>query len=306
MRPQQLNLLHIFNVIMTEGSITRAAERLAMTQPAVSNAVGKMRAIWKDEVFAKEGRTIRPTVFAKNLWEQVRGPLAQLESAVSPSKFQPEVSGKVFRVIAPDITVNTIWPLLNEYLAREAPRVKVFAQPNNGMSSQALIDADCDLVLCSDSSDDPSLRSLHIHSPVYVLAMSPNHQLASKPKTPDSLARCELLHISSRGEVDDNPNLYAGFAGKEKIVLVANHFSSITPLLLSRDLITICPIEAIEREVREGKLVAFHVPYVVKSKGLFMQWHKRQDQDKSFIWLRDCFEGLFKKYSEQYSSLKIN
>ena len=75
MRPQELNLLVIFDTIMTEKSITRAAERLSMTQPAVSNAVARMRANWKDDLFVKDGRNIQPTSYAINLWEQIRTPL---------------------------------------------------------------------------------------------------------------------------------------------------------------------------------------------------------------------------------------
>ncbi len=75
--PQELNLLVIFDAIMTEKSITRTAERLSMTQPAISNAVARMRAAWKDDLFVKDGRNIQPTTYAKNLWDQIRGSFAQ-------------------------------------------------------------------------------------------------------------------------------------------------------------------------------------------------------------------------------------
>jgi DNA-binding transcriptional LysR family regulator len=64
MRPQELKLLVIFDVIMTENSIIRAAERLSMTQPAVSNAVARMRILWKDELLVPDGRKVQPTTYA--------------------------------------------------------------------------------------------------------------------------------------------------------------------------------------------------------------------------------------------------
>ena len=82
MKSQQLALLQVFDAIMTEGSVTRAADRLAMTQPAVSNAVARMRDLWKDPVFVKKGRQIEPTAFAQSLWQQVRDPMHQLASSV--------------------------------------------------------------------------------------------------------------------------------------------------------------------------------------------------------------------------------
>ena len=85
MRPQELNLLIIFDAIMTEGSISRAADRLAMTQPAVSNAVSRMRVAWKDDLFVKSGRNIKPTLKASNMWEQIKQPINDLSSVIKPN-----------------------------------------------------------------------------------------------------------------------------------------------------------------------------------------------------------------------------
>ena len=71
MKTQELQLLYIFNAIMTERSVTRAADRLAMTQPAVSNAISRMRQIWNDPLFVRKGRNIEPTSYALSLWHQV-------------------------------------------------------------------------------------------------------------------------------------------------------------------------------------------------------------------------------------------
>ena len=71
MHHQEMSLLIIFDAIMTEGSITQAAQRLDLTQPAVSNALSRMRQAWDNELFIKEGRTIVPTLYAQNLWKQI-------------------------------------------------------------------------------------------------------------------------------------------------------------------------------------------------------------------------------------------
>ena len=102
MRPHDLNLLMIFDAIMTEGAITRAADRLSMTQPVVSNALSRMRTAWKDELFVKDGRGIQPTSFAKNLWSQIQGPLGELEVAVNPTDFNPATAKRTFRIAATD------------------------------------------------------------------------------------------------------------------------------------------------------------------------------------------------------------
>lgn len=74
----------MFDVIMTENSITRAAEQLSMSQSAVSKSVSIMRVLWKDKLFVPDGRNIQPTSFAKNLWSRIRDSLHNLTMAVAP------------------------------------------------------------------------------------------------------------------------------------------------------------------------------------------------------------------------------
>jgi len=90
MRSKELRLLVIFDIVMAEKSISRAADRLSMTQPGVSNAVARMRVFWNDDLFVKEGRNIQPTNYAINLWEQVRIPLKNLNEVIAPGTFDPK------------------------------------------------------------------------------------------------------------------------------------------------------------------------------------------------------------------------
>ena len=109
MRPQELNLLIVFDAIMMEGSITQAAERLSMTQPAVSNAVARMRSMWKDDLFIRQGRAIQPTLFATNLWTKVRQPLSNLSDAIEPVSFDPLTSTRTFHIGTVDLFVELTW-----------------------------------------------------------------------------------------------------------------------------------------------------------------------------------------------------
>lgn len=110
MKGQDLTLLHVFNAIMTDGSITRAADQLAMTQPAVSNAVARMRDRWRDPLFIKKGRNIVPTAFALSLWDQVRDPLCALSNALGNDEFDAVLSQRKFRISLDDILAQIIWP----------------------------------------------------------------------------------------------------------------------------------------------------------------------------------------------------
>jgi len=127
MRPHELNLLVIFDVVMTEQSITRTAERLSMTQPAVSNAVARMRAAWNDELFVKDGRNIQATSYAKNLWEQIREPLFQLSKAIKPDKFDPDTAKRTFRIAVSDVSLDSLWFDMRKLIEKQAPNINLHA-----------------------------------------------------------------------------------------------------------------------------------------------------------------------------------
>src|ERR1700760_2314885 len=89
MKDVDLQLISIFDAVMTEGSVTKAADRLAMTQSAVSNAIARMRAVWQDPLFSRVGRGIKPTAKAQALWRDIRQPLSDIRMAASPVQFDP-------------------------------------------------------------------------------------------------------------------------------------------------------------------------------------------------------------------------
>lgn len=127
MKSQELTLLQVFDAIMTEGSVTRAGQRLAMSQPAVSNAIARMRDIWKDPVFVKKGRQIEPTAFAQSLWAQVRDPMQQLSSALESRGFDPAQSHRQFRIAIADLSVDLYWLPFSCQVAALAPDVDLYA-----------------------------------------------------------------------------------------------------------------------------------------------------------------------------------
>ena len=98
MKKIDLNLLVIFDAIMREGSMTRAATRLAITQPAVSNAVSRMRTAWNDPVFVKHGRGITPTPFAHAMWDRARPHLDDLLAMANPPAFDAGRTRRTFRI----------------------------------------------------------------------------------------------------------------------------------------------------------------------------------------------------------------
>ena len=198
MRPQELKLLIIFDVIMTEKSITQAAERLSMTQPAVSNAVARMRVLWKDELFVPDGRKIQPTTYAKDLWGKVRDSLHNINHAIEPQVFEARSAKRTFRVALPDIALDTLWLDLRKLFENEAPGLNLHAVPYTIACTKPMLDgADVDLVIGQSNRSLENICTDHLFDTSYVCVMRKDHPLTKKRLTVEdfSLARAFVSFI---------------------------------------------------------------------------------------------------------------
>ena len=302
MRTQELNLLMVFDAVMTEGSITRAAERLNMTQPAVSNAVSRMRMVWKDELFVKEGRRIQPTLFAQNLWQQVREPLQTLSSAVDPKEFDPKTSVRTFRVAVASAVVDIAWKQLRQIVETEAPNVNIHAIPYTIVNGeQVLIDAEVDLVIGTVPSTSNVIRTEFLFDPTYVCIMRQNHPLAKANMTIKEFANAEHLLVSLSGDVTGYTDQVLSQHGlSRRIAMTVNHFSAIPGLIESSNLISVVPPTTVEEAIFSGRVAVTEPPLPIPGAQVASYWHKRQDRDGGLIWLRTHLNKIVKEHAENH------
>src|ERR1043165_1289324 len=127
-----LNLLVVLDAIYTEGGITRAADKLHLTQPAISHALGRLRRLLNNELFEREGRAMVPTPFTRNLIEPVRGALRSLEITLNEIEtFDPASSQKRFALGVRDVLEATLLPPLMAHVNQDAPAVEIAAIQND-------------------------------------------------------------------------------------------------------------------------------------------------------------------------------
>ena len=124
-----LNLLRVFDAVMTEQNLTCAAGHLAMTQPAVSNAIKRLRESLGDDLLIRTAYGVKPTPRAEALWPQVRSALASLEAAVTPGTFDVSKTHATFRMAMADATAAFWLPALMRSIEREAPGVNIRMVP---------------------------------------------------------------------------------------------------------------------------------------------------------------------------------
>jgi DNA-binding transcriptional LysR family regulator len=300
MRPQELNLLMVFDAIMTERSITRAANRLSMTQPAVSNAVSRMRVAWKDELFVKDGRNIQPTLHAQNLWNQVREPLISLTEAVDPKRFDPATAKRTFRIAVTDIVVDMAWAELRCAIEKEAPGVNIHAVPYTIVNAdQVLEDAEVDMVIGNTGVISNTFRAEYLFSPMYICIMNHDHPLAKAELSLQEFAAADHLLVSLSGDITgytDQVLLQHGLS--RRVAVSVNHFSSVANLIKRSDLICVIPITAVAKDIIAGEISATMPPLELMPQQVSTIWHKRQDRDQGLIWLREHLKRIISRTVE--------
>lgn len=302
MRTQELNLLVIFDAIMTESSITRAAERLSMTQPAVSNAVARMRHVWKDELFVKEGRRIQPTLFAHNLWAQIRKPLQELSHAVEPDDFDPATSTRTFRLAVANAVVDIAWPSLRKIIEADAPGINIHAVPYTIVNGeQVLNDAEVDLLIGTGTMAQSAIHSEFLFNPDYVCIMRKDHPLAKPSLTLEEFANAEHLLVSLSGDVTGyTDQVLAQHGLKRRIAMSVNHFSIMAELIECSNLIAVVPPTAVQEAIFSHRVALVKPPIKVPGAPVISFWHKRQEKDGGLIWLRTHVNRIIREHAENH------
>ncbi|WP_138441314.1 LysR family transcriptional regulator [Marinobacter alexandrii] len=297
MKNQELNLLHVFSAIMTEGSITRAADRLGMTQPAVSNVVSRMRTAWKDPIFVKRGRQVEPTSYAQSLWDQIRNPLYELSNAVNSTRFTPSESRRTFRVAVTDLILEMVWQPLVSVLQQSAPGIDLHAVPfSPATAANHLREASVDFVIGFFEEHDHSLRSLWLFDTGYVLAMRNGHALSGQEVDLESFLSAQHLLATMSGEahgvVDDTLHR----RGLERrLAVTVNHFSAVPNLLRKSDLVATIPeVVTGDCEFCSGITIT-NLPIDLEPTSLYLAWHARHDRDPGIIWIRSVIERVSKE-----------
>lgn len=300
-----LNLLRVFDAVMTEQNLTRAAGRLAMTQPAVSNALKRLRDSLGDELVIRTAHGVKPTPRAETLWPAVRRALAELEDAVSPTVFDPSEADDTFRMAMSDGSASLWLPKLVRIIDKTAPDVKVRMVPLTTRDPRAqLLRGDIDLAIgffpgvvnqLATMPDTP-VRHEQLYSGQYVCVMRKGHQLEKEKLTVDNYCDASHLMVSpsgrARGLVDDA----LGALGRERQVrLTVNQFATAGRVVNNSDLIMVIPHHLIEATGMTETLVVKALPFPMPDVNVDMLWHERDNRRAAHKWLRQQMSEMTNK-----------
>ncbi len=293
-RSLDLNLLKTFVALLDEGSVTRAADRLGLTQPAVSGMLGRLRDSFDDPLFVRTRRGILPTTRANALAGPIRQILSEVEALLQPSVFDPATAELTVSLAATDYALHAVVMPFLPRLRAAAPGIRVSVQPVQNDDVHARFErGEVDLALVTPETAPPDLHARHLFDENYVCALRHDHPDASG-RSIDIDRFCALDHAlvsyagqRFRGVTDD---ALAAVGRQRRVVLSVTGFLVLAEVLKTTDLVAVVPSRLVRHD---AGLKMLRPPVEIPGFSKIAVWHDRTHRDPGHRWLRSLlFETM--------------
>jgi DNA-binding transcriptional LysR family regulator len=291
-----LNLLRVLDAVLRERSVTVAAARLGLTQPAVSNALARLRAAFGDALFVRTPSGMAPTPFARDLDAPVRQALALIESALAHGGgFDPATSTRAFRFYMSDLGEISFLPALVEHARRLAPGVYLEALGlpleaiDEGLAGGAL-----DIAVGFLPGLAAPVRRRRLFSDPYVCLMRSDHPRIGARLTRKLFLEASHALVSSTGSghrVIEEALERHGLT--RRIALRVPHFTVVPMVLARTDLLLTLPSQVARVYEADGHFKSLPVPLPIPPAEVAVHWHERFERDPGNRWLRELMIELF-------------
>lgn len=287
LRGVDLNLLTVFDAVMQEQNITRAAHNLGMSQPAVSNAVARLKVMFNDELFMRQGRGIQPTQRARQLFGPMRQALQLIRNELPSSVFNPESSTRLFKLAICSPCDMRFAPKIMTNIHEQAPDVQLHMDAEfDRKLSERMRYQEIDFVIDYARFDEQGFSSTEIFQDELVVVTSNNHPRIQGDVTANQLlnekhAKLSKIHgqrsFSEQAYRDlDCPAYYEGTS-----------LSNVLYVVGQSELVTIAPRWMVENAANKDQLNIISFPFDNASICGYLSWHESSEKDKGHIWLRD-------------------
>lgn len=292
-----LNLLVAFDAMLVQRSVTRAGEAIGLSQPAMSAAVARLRALFDDPLFVKVGASMQPTERAQALAGAVRKVMDTVQQEIlQPAGFEPSRSERTFTLITPDIGEIHFLPPLLAHFARVAPHLKLSAvSRTREAAGEALAEGSADLAV----GYFPDLKGANFFQQKlfdnrHVCLLRRNHpQLAQGSLTIKAYLALQhvVVHPDGREHVFERHMQQKGL--KRHVVLELSHFMSLLPIIESSDLVATVPRDLADVCQRYTQVQMLPAPIASPVIPVHQFWHRRVHKDAASLWLRAQVAQLF-------------
>jgi DNA-binding transcriptional LysR family regulator len=303
-----LNLLRVFDALIEERSVTRAGERLGLSQSAISHALNRLRYVLNDELFVRMPEGMRPTPRASEIAPRLREGLLQLQLALGPTEFDPARTERRFTLTCGEYVGTVLMPRFLARVRNLAPNAELRIRPSNMGVAEALLAGRVDLAIGSFRR----VPEPFVHEPLFqesrVWVLSAEHPASQSELTLERLASLSHLIISATGEDEHAIDGYVVDHGLERLVtrselgllqgalaahglhrvirLTTPHFLAALAVVSRSDMAAPLPRRLATAFADQYRLKLFDPPYPSPPFEIMALWHRDHGDEPAIAWLR--------------------
>jgi len=285
-------LLQLFLVVLEEKSVTVAAERLNITQSAVSHSLDKLRVIFDDALFIRAGRGITPSARAETIADDVRRLLSQLQDVTSSPAFIPQEADIQYTVAANDLQREFLLPDFYKRVSQQVRKFSLRIIPADLPNVDLLRRGECDFLIAPVAPDAQDIMQRRLVNDEMCCIY--DGTVREPPKTLEEYREARHISLTFMEHLDrEISKRYFGEINQLNIAVRVSNFSGIAGFLRGTDMITTLPrlmAQALMPEFSQADL-----PFNSKKLSFYLLWHKRHQADPTHHWLRTKFDDVVKE-----------
>jgi DNA-binding transcriptional LysR family regulator len=286
-----LNLFVVFDAIYCEGNITKAASVLNLSQPAVSHSLGKLRTHFDDALFIRQGNEMRPTPVAKNVIDDVREALHQLQVCLVQSRqFEPLTSRKSFSLSLHGSLEPYYLPILQQSLLLESPAINLRSNKRVRRTEleNKLASGDIDLAIDTLIPVSNNIMHTQIELDQLVVVARKHHPAITEILDLETYLRLDHVLVSSRSTGPSLEDFELSRIGlHRKISLRCQHALSACRVILNNDMLLTLPKTAAAMYSQMLDITIHPMPVKLPDIGVHLYWHVNVDKEPANKWLRN-------------------
>jgi DNA-binding transcriptional LysR family regulator len=298
LRDLDLNLLVILHELTDKGSVSKAAKSLGMSQPAVSNALNRLRKALGDDLFLRTSRRITPTRYAENMKEPIAHALEMILGAVNTATvFDPVTTTRSFRVALTDVGEIYFLPTLMPLLSKAGPGITISSVRNTAVNLKDEMESgDIDLAMGLLPELNFGFFKRRLFSQRYLCLFRQSHPLAQTGVTLAAFEAAEHINVTAAGS--GYAAIEAAFERarvRRNVKLQVPHFIAVGRILQATDMIAVVPEAYACHALESGGLASAPCPIELPAITINILWHAKNHRDAGNQWLRRL---IFENFSE--------
>jgi len=285
-RALDLNLLKALDALLDEGSVTRAAQRLSLTQPAVSGMLTRLRDYFGDPLFVRTSHGMVPTLRASELSVPVKQILTDIAILLKPMQFDPMTAELTYTLVATDYALKAVVVPLIAALKQHAPRIRIAVRSvDSERMYQQLSRGEVDLALVTPQTTPDDLHGRALYQEEYVCVARSHHPLAAASEmTLEQFCEQEHILVSTEGRfMGVTDEALAELSLTRRVGVSVNSFLVIPDILRSTDMIAVVPSRMVPVD---SDLAIIPLPLNVPGFTKSIAWHERTHRDPAHQWIR--------------------